>query len=384
MRFLVLWCVFLLACGSPPDSSKTKTESVSPSQVPAAKAESAAGDASAETADVAVTEENWKTHPKVEEIRALVKDVDGGENTRDEKQFPEPCEVEQAISSTLVTDSEGRVRMMESVGGVDVSRVARHYYDESGQLRFLMSKYAHSSAESIYLSRLYLNADGSVLFEPAVEQKSEKAGPGDPDKMLDFAVKTAKEARAGHDRVVAACNAGADACCCWYEAPAGGGLPEFSKDKSAWPKADGVEEPECGGAYFLHGCVNSGICDVAATPVVAMDTMGSLNITLKSGTATVTGSAERVYSHEKGKTKAEVIYYPHPASAVLEQWKKDLTAQEFTYEEVDANTEVKGTQHHFTHKVHGALLVDFEEGCQGSKGTCVWLTGDAVSSKSAP
>ena len=384
MRFSVLWCVFLLACGSPPASSETKTESVSPSQVPAAKAESAAGEASAETADVAVTEENWKTHPKVEEIRALVKDVDGGEHTRDEKQFPEPCEVEQAISSTLVTDSEGRVRMMESVGGVDVSRVARHYYDESGQLRFLMSKYAHSSAESIYLSRLYLNADGSVLFEPAAEQKSEKAGPGDPEKMLNFAVKTGAAAQTAHDRVVAACHTDADACCCWYNPPAGAGLSEFSKDKSNWPKADGVEEPVCEGAYFLNGCVNSGICDVATTPEMAMDTMGSLNITLKSGSATVTGSAEWVYSHEKGKAREEIIYYPHPASAVLEQWKKDLVAQEFTYEEAEENTEAKGKQHHFTHKVNGALKVGFEEGCQGSKGTCVWLTGDGVSAKAAP
>ena len=230
-----------------------------------------------------ITETNWRSHESLDEVRDLVKAVNEGQMTRDAKRFTEPCATEQALESILLKDTDGRIRMFESSAGVDVWRMVRHYYDESGQLRFVMSTYAHSSAESKYLSRLYLNADGSTLYEPALEKLSERDGPGDPLGINEYSMKTADAAAAEHTRLVTACDTSPQACCCRHSDPAGAGLTRFSRDQGT-----------CDGSIYMSGCVDSGICDVAKLTDVEPPS-GTLKLTLPSGvTATVTGNPERV------------------------------------------------------------------------------------------
>ena len=82
-------------------------------------------------------------------------------------------------------------QIIEIVG--DISRDTKIFYDAKGDARFIMSEYTHSSAESNYLSRAYYK-NGTLLYSPQVEKRSEKSGPRDDQKAEELVILKAKEA----------------------------------------------------------------------------------------------------------------------------------------------------------------------------------------------
>ncbi len=169
----------------------------------------------------------------------------------------------------------------------------------------------------------------------------------------------------------------AESCCCWYTDPSGAGLHRFSSDPTDWP----VPEPDwphgCGGGpYYLKGCVETGVCDVADQPPRPPASMGRVGLRLNSGArASVTGSADLLFSH--GEDPVQVLYYPLPAQRVIATWTDDLAKQGFTAMEGDYPSESHGTVQGFE-KGDDGIIADFEEGCQGSSGTCVWMISGAL------
>ena len=169
-------------------------------------------------------------------------------------------------------------------------------------------------------------------------------------------------------------------CCCWY-INVGNDLNQFSADRSEWPLPEPEWEEGCGGPYWLVGCVDSGICDVAKTPEKPMAELGKVTLTLESGTTvSVPGSSEQNYLHGSGKNSVRIIYYPHPAKKVMAQWNQEVLEQGFTAIKVDHTSDGAAEVKEWHGEVasykmgNDSLIADFEEGCQGSSGTCVWIT----------
>ena len=259
--------------------------------------------------------------------------------------------------SKLVKDSEGRVRMLETTKGVDLWRMTRQFYDESGQLRFGMATYTHSSAESKMLSRRYLNADGTTLFEPDVEQVSEKSGPTDTEAMDAYLIAKATDAAAEHNGLVETCEVQAQACCCQHSDPAGAGLTRFSRDQGT-----------CDGSIFMKGCVDSGICDVAK--LEKSTDAKRLEFTLPSGkTVSIIGDPTRLYDHGEG---AIVLYDSSPADKSAAMLAKNIQPPPTKRIDDSGDTESHGTVKRFEWESEG-LSFDFEANCQGGTGTCIWL-----------
>jgi len=169
-----------------------------------------------------------------------------------------------------------------------------------------------------------------------------------------------------------------ETCCCWYTDPSGAGLHRFSSDPSAWPVPEPDWEHGCGGGpFYLMGCVETGVCDVAERPAQAIASMGRVGLKLNSGVrATVTGDGDLLFSH--GEDPVQVLYYPVAAARVLATWTEDLAKQGFTPMEGDYPAESHGMVQGYE-KGDDGLIADFEEGCQGSTGTCVWMISGTLS-----
>src|SRR3954471_3332069 len=79
-----------------------------------------------------VTGKNWQHHPKIEEVRAIVAEVDAAKL----KTRKAECQFE---SRTLYLDPKGLVRRYTwEFGGEDSSNTVDFYYDEQGRLRFAL------------------------------------------------------------------------------------------------------------------------------------------------------------------------------------------------------------------------------------------------------
>lgn len=205
---------------------------------------------------------------------------------------------------------------------------------------------------------------------PAPEAPSPQAEPA-PAPAVEDAPK--EKAASEEEEPAVAKPAEAKDCCCWYSDPAGAGLSRFSADQSEWPLPQPDWEAGCGGGpYYLVGCVDSGICDVAKIPSKPVVELGKIKLTLSSGTSvTVTGSAEHIFNHGEGESAVQVIYYPSPAKDVKAKWTEEITSQGFTLIEGDYPGESHGPVIGFE-RGDDVIIGEFEEGCQGSKGTCVW------------
>ena len=149
--------------------------------------------------ETAITESNWKQHPGIVEIRTLVSGFSGPKRPKRWSEmshtFQDMCGEHGIFKIQLSYPEEGEplaIFQMVEIHG-DVSRDTKMMYDAKGNLRFLMSEYTHSSAESNYLSRAYFK-NGALLYSPKVEQKSKKGGPQDEKKEKDLALLTAEEA----------------------------------------------------------------------------------------------------------------------------------------------------------------------------------------------
>ena len=205
--------IMLLACedSTSPASSPTPSPQVTMADEKATKAPPKVQE-SQDKPLPPVTAKNWKGHSKIVEIRDLVSDIhkkqenkESGWSTEQQK-FSDGCGEEFIYETSVWKDPKGNVRSFSLVEGRgDIFRESTHFYDDTGKARFLMSTYVHSSAESKYLSRLYLNADGSILFTPELEQLSKPKGPQDDTKIQDQLIPMASAAAAKHAKLMTSC-----------------------------------------------------------------------------------------------------------------------------------------------------------------------------------
>ena len=207
----------LVACGD----NDAETPKNAPAKTPPAKAAKAAPAKAAPTQNATaksapdapkqegITQANWKSHPEIVEVRELVEQIQsamgGGGWTTDRQKFSDGC-AEQGVYEVTLNSQMGSTYVFTEEGGMgDISRTTTHYYDESGQARFVMSEYTHGSAESKMVSRMYLAEDGKVLFAPKPEQASKKSGPTDDMSIKDLLLAKSSDAKARHAKLVQDC-----------------------------------------------------------------------------------------------------------------------------------------------------------------------------------
>jgi len=89
-----------------------------------------------------ITSQNWKTHPRVVEIRTLFNDVEKLLGARSLKMQVRTVNCgSYSETRTLLTDAGGTARRYVSDGGSSDSRVITTYtYDPKGTLRFAYAK----------------------------------------------------------------------------------------------------------------------------------------------------------------------------------------------------------------------------------------------------
>jgi hypothetical protein len=124
--------------------------------------------ASLPAAPGAVTLENWRTHPRIDEIRAIYEEIQGerarGRGTTASRRFDDDspqCQATYPVrASALWRDDTGRVRayvVEKTVSHREMMRIGR-YYDREGRLRFVFVERFPGE------TRVYLGAEGTVLF----------------------------------------------------------------------------------------------------------------------------------------------------------------------------------------------------------------------------
>lgn len=124
-----------------------------------------------------ITKSNWRQHPKIKAIRAIVQSVDAGmkgQSLTVKKRAFEYCEPYEDAARSIATDSIGRVHFYGNEAGSDDSALRwKHYYDENGRLRFVfISGGAVNGSELEH--RIYFDQNGTRVWEDHVYKK----GPG--------------------------------------------------------------------------------------------------------------------------------------------------------------------------------------------------------------
>ncbi len=115
-----------------------------------------------------ITRANWRTHPRIEEVRAIVRSVNEGWANREfktsERRF-ENCEDTFAQFRRLTVDRQGVVRRYEyEYAAEDEGRTDQYYYDEAGRLRFVLIT-AGAANGSRLRHRIYFDEKGKRLWE---------------------------------------------------------------------------------------------------------------------------------------------------------------------------------------------------------------------------
>jgi len=119
------------------------------------------------SAETPITKKNWRTHPRIEQIRALFTEVEAAVQAgalmheRKEGEGEPPADA----SREMWTDAEGVVRKFIRAGGSSDSFVTRaFFYDAQGRLRFL---YVTAAAvnETRIEHRVYFDEAGKRIWE---------------------------------------------------------------------------------------------------------------------------------------------------------------------------------------------------------------------------
>jgi len=214
---------------------------------------------------------------------------------------------------------------------------------------------AQSSFFFLALTTLMLGCGESDTPETPSPEPEAAPAPAEPAEAAPAEAEPAEAEPAEAEPVVA------EDCCCHHSDAAGAGLTRFSR-----------EQGTCDGSIYMTGCVEPSVCDVASLPSKPMAELGKLRFTPSAGApVTITGSAAHLFNHGEGESRVQVIYYPHPASEVMAKWTEEITSQGFTLIEGDFPGESHGPVVGFE-RGDDAIIGEFEEGCQGSSGTCVW------------
>jgi hypothetical protein len=124
-----------------------------------------------------ITKANWRQHPKIKEVRAIVQAVNTGRSKKaftTKKRVFEYCEPGEDVERVIATDASGRVRFyLSDAGSEDSALKTEHFYDEAGRLRFVFISGGAVNGSNLE-HRIYFDAAGKRIWE---EQKY-TAGPG--------------------------------------------------------------------------------------------------------------------------------------------------------------------------------------------------------------
>jgi hypothetical protein len=127
-----------------------------------------------------ITEENWREHPAIREIRRVFQDVESlreTERLRRKRRFFADClAYKDDMSRTLYTDPVGTPRLYTRQAGSEDSAITiKSYYDSQAHLRFVLADAGAINATAIRI-RVYFDEAGRLLWE----NREVIAGPGYP------------------------------------------------------------------------------------------------------------------------------------------------------------------------------------------------------------
>mgnify|MGYP001276538480 CR=1 FL=1 len=115
-----------------------------------------------------ITEQNWRQHPKIVEIKKLTKEVKKHLEHNPQKQFSlslSDCEETTVNRLTLFPETDA-LRMLQFEEIVeDISRKSTYYYDHKGAVRMVAAEYNRSNEESVYISSTYFDEGLDFLFK---------------------------------------------------------------------------------------------------------------------------------------------------------------------------------------------------------------------------
>ena len=124
-----------------------------------------------------ITKANWRQHPKIRTIRAMVQSVTAGMSKRTfttKKRVFEYCEPYQDTERVIAKDSRGHTRFYRNqAGSEDSSLQWEHYYDEMGHLRFVFITGGAVNGSALE-HRIYFDETGKRIWE----DQTYKKGPG--------------------------------------------------------------------------------------------------------------------------------------------------------------------------------------------------------------
>jgi hypothetical protein len=125
----------------------------------------------------AITKANWQQHPKIKQVRAIVRAVNAamtGKSLTVRRRAFEYCEPYEDTNRTIATDSSGRARYyLNEAGSEDSSLKWQHYYDENGRLRFVLITGGAVNGSKLE-HRIYFDESGKRIWEDHTYMK----GPG--------------------------------------------------------------------------------------------------------------------------------------------------------------------------------------------------------------
>lgn len=178
--------VLLIACWAAClPALPARSSNVQLSHAPAGRLASGAGEAGAAAQRAGeITEANWQQHPKIREVRRLVNSVDAGLKKgvfKTSKREFESCGDQYYTLRRIAHDSKGAaVWYEEYYEGEDRSYGYFHYYDSSGQLRFVFAS-ARAANGTRAEHRIYFDETGERIWEDDRLLK----GPGCPGCFPD-------------------------------------------------------------------------------------------------------------------------------------------------------------------------------------------------------
>ena len=116
----------------------------------------------------AITEKNWRQHPKITAIRRIVSSVKAGLKKgtfkTSERAF-DYCDDQHFTSRRIARDAKGNVAWYEDYSeGEDASWDFFYYYDHAGRLRFVfaVARAANGTREQL---RIYLDETGKRVWK---------------------------------------------------------------------------------------------------------------------------------------------------------------------------------------------------------------------------
>jgi hypothetical protein len=121
-----------------------------------------------EAEEAKITRTNWQKHPQIREVRDIVNLINAGLSQGTLKVSQRKFEYNEPYEDTLrkiAVDPRGVVRMYEKqAGSEDSSLTWKHYYDDSGRLRFVLIMGGAVNGTQLE-HRIYFDEGGKRLWE---------------------------------------------------------------------------------------------------------------------------------------------------------------------------------------------------------------------------